>query len=148
MSKIKIRHGENEIEIEGPDQFIASQLTDFYMRLGSVATAIGRPTIKQQLLEESSPVKKGKSPTPAEYFKSKGKSEGVSQIFIFGKYLEEYGGQADFTPGDINKLVNDAKLSKDIHPQYFSNAVKSGLLRRQGKKYSITLSGEEVLASM
>lgn len=49
MSKIRIRHGDNEIELDGSDPFIAKQLDTFYERLGSVATS-SRTTIKQQLL--------------------------------------------------------------------------------------------------
>ncbi|HHI80491.1 MAG TPA: hypothetical protein ENK02_10975 [Planctomycetes bacterium] len=148
MSKLRVRHGENEIEIDGSDQFIKKQLEAFYARIGPVAAITSPATIKQQLLDEPSGPKKGKAPTPAEFYKSKGKKDGLSQLLIFARYLEEFEGKAEFTPGDINKLVKDAKLSKDIHPQYFSNGVKQGLLRKHGRKYSLTLSAEEVLASM
>jgi hypothetical protein len=68
---------------------------------------------------------------------------------IFGKYLEEFRGQADFSRQDINKIAAEAKTSKDIHGQYFSNAVKQGLLRSVGRgRYSLTLSAEEALAGM
>lgn len=147
MSKVRIRHGDNEIEPEGSDPFIAKQLEQFYDRIGSAVAAPA--TLKQKLLEkESAPAKKGKTPAPAEFYRSKRKKDGLSQLLIFARYLEEFEGKSDFTPAEVNKVAREAKLSKDIHGQYFNNAVKQGLLRKHGKKYSLTLSAEEVLASM
>ena len=87
--------------------------------------------------------------TPAEYYKAKGKTDGVSQILIFAKYLEEFEGVSEFKRKDINDLTKKAKLSKDVHTQYFTNAVKQGLLRSHGgSQYSLTLSAESLLAAM
>lgn len=148
MSRIRVRHGENEIELEGTDAFIKTYLEAFYKKIDIEIEQQPAPSIKEQLLSDAPKPKKGKIPTPAEFYKSKGKSDGLSQILIFGRYLEDYEDVTEFAPGDINKLAKDAKLAKDIHPQYFANGAKQGLLRKHGKKYSLTLSAEEVLASM
>jgi hypothetical protein len=146
MGKVRVRHGDNEIEVDGSDQFVQKQLERFYER---IAGAIGgTATLHQRLLEKSPPSKPGKELTPAEFYRSKGKTDGVSQLLIFAKYLEQYENLSDFTRKDINRIAKDVKLSKDVHPQYFTNAVKQGLLRKQGQKYSLTLSAEETLASM
>jgi hypothetical protein len=150
MGKIRVRLGDNEIEVDGNEEFIQVQLDAFYRRV-SAQPRQERVTIVDKLLETSpSPpkVSSGKSPTPAEYYKRHAKDDGVSQILVFGKYLEEYAGKSQFTPREVNALAKEAKLSKDIHGQYFSNAVKQGLLRKQGKVYSLTLSAEELLAQM
>ena len=147
MRKIRVRHGDNEVEIEGSDQFIKSQLDLFYQRIGIGSIGAPPSSIKQKLLEKEKVVGPGKTPTPAEYYKLRGKKDGVSKVLIFGKYLEEYKNQTDFTQKDINRMTGEAKLS-NIHGQYFTNAVKQGLLRKQGQKYSLTLSAEEVLGSM
>jgi hypothetical protein len=143
MSKIRIRHGENEIELEGPDGFIKKHLESFYDRIK------GPLPLKKEILEPSSKRVIGKAPTAAEFYKSKGRTDGVSQILIFGKYLDEFKNVSEFSRDDINKLAKDARLAKDIHGQYFTNAVKQGLLRSYGHgKYSLTLSAESVLSSM
>ena len=147
MGKVRIRHGDHEIEVDGADAFIKKHLAEFYERIGPVAMNPSA-SIKQQLLATPDTKKPAKLPTPAEFYKSKGKTDGISRILIFAKYLEDFEGNPDFTVNDINKLAKSAKLSKDIHGQYFSNAVKQGLLRKTGRKYSLTLSAEEVLASM
>ncbi|HUO45044.1 MAG TPA: hypothetical protein VMT94_09090 [Burkholderiales bacterium] len=147
MGKLRIRLGGNEIELEGPDAFISKQLNQFYARLG--ATLISKPAIKEQILSSAPHGKTGgKAPTPAEFYKQKKKTDGVSQILIFGKYLEQYRNKSEFTRKDINAITTEAKFSKDIHAQYFTNAVKQGLLRKQGQNYSLTLSAEELLATI
>jgi len=148
MSKIRIRHGEHEIELDGSDQFVSKHLDQFYEKIGAASGKAPRATLKQQLLDEPAASKPGKTPTPAEFYRSKAKRDGLSQLLIFARYLEEFEGKTEFSAGDVNQVAKDAKLSKDIHPQYFTNAVKQGLLRKHGRKYSLTLSAEEVLASM
>lgn len=148
MEKIRLRHGDHEIELEGSKEFIEKHLVAFYDRLGSVSMA-SATHLKKEILETSSKKLSGKAPTPAEYYKSKGKTDGVSQVLIFGKYLEEHRNISEFSQRDINTLVKEAKLSKDIHAQYFTNAVKQGLLRSHGKgRYSLTLSAESALSAM
>lgn len=149
MPKIRIRHGENEIELDGEIDFISQHLKSFYERLGLVGGKTSPATLKQDILSSDRPKNKGSAPTPVEFYKSKGKTDGISQILIFGKYLEQYMDKPEFTRADINNLTDQAKFSKDIHSQYYTNAVKQGLLRmHDGGKYSLTLSAEEVLAAM
>ena len=152
MTKVRIKHNEHEIEIEGSDGAIKNLLEDFYERIEKgTGTKLAPTSIKKQLLEEPPSAKpSGKKPTPAEYYKrrSQGKTDGLTQLLIFGKYLEDYEGVTEFSRGDINRMAKDAKFSKDIHAQYFTNGVKQGLLRKTGQRYSLTLSAEEVLAQM
>lgn len=148
MTKIRVRHGENEIELERTDAFINKHLGAFYQRISVKGPEISAPPVK---LEVEVPAKKRstKPPTPAEFYNGIGKTDGVSKILIFAKYLELYRDKSEFVRADINSLVSEAKLSKDIHSQYFTNTVKQGLLRSlAGSKYTLTLSAEEVLASM
>src|SRR5439155_5384666 len=122
MGRIRIRLGENEIELEGADDFIRKHLEQFYARIGTSAPASQRPALRDQLLAPSTPQSKsGKEPTPAEFYKQKGgKSDGVSKILVFGKYLEQFRNKAEFTQADINEAAKDAKLAKNIHGQYFT----------------------------
>ncbi|MEN6426221.1 MAG: hypothetical protein ABFE13_12710 [Phycisphaerales bacterium] len=149
MGKIRIRHGENEIELEGSDAFIKKHLDAFYQRTQYSSPVSAPATLKQDIQTSASKRPAGKAPTPAEFFRSKNRTDGISQVLIFGKYLEEYRSQGDFSRPDINKIAAEAKTAKDIHGQYFTNAVKQGLLRSVGRgRYSLTLSAEEALAAM
>jgi hypothetical protein len=149
MNKIRIRHGEHEIEVEGSDDFVKDQLAEFYSWMKDATTRVPASKIKQEILEPIPRPAAGKEPTPAEFYRLRGREDGMSQILILGKYLEQYRGVSEFTREDINKLGKEAKLPKDVHGQYFTNAVKQGLLRMLGRgKYSLTLSAESTLASM
>ena len=149
MSKVHIRHGDNEIEVEGSDAFIKKQLDGFYARVHQVQPVSAPATLKKDIQDSASKKPVGKALTPAEFYKSKNRTDGVAQILIFGKYLEEYRGIAEFTRSEVDAVTGNAKISKRIHSQYFTNAVKQGLLRSLGGgKYSLTLSAEDALAAM
>ena len=149
MSKIRVRYQDHEIEVEGSDEFIEEHLKLFYERIGKITVSIPSSQFKKEILEPPQKITSGKAPTPAEFYKSKGETHGVPQILIFGKYLEEYRNVSEFQREDINKLTKEAKLPKNIHSQYFTNAVKQGLLRSHGnRKYSLTLSAESVLSAL
>ena len=149
MGKIRIRHGDNEIEIDGSETFVKKQLASFYERIQHTQLASPSAMLKKEIQASAAKRPAGKQPTSAEFYKSKNRRDGISQILIFGKYLEEYQQKSEFSRQDINNVARDAKISKDIHGQYFSNGVKQGLLRNLGHgKYSLTLSAEEVLANM
>ncbi len=106
-------------------------------------------SLKKEIQASAAKKPSGKKPTPAEFYKSKKRTDGISKILIFGNYLEEYRQMTEFSRNDINGLAKEARISKDIHGQYFTNAIKQGLLRNLGRsKYSLTLSAEEVLAAM
>lgn len=149
MGKIRIRHGDNEIELEGTDAFIKKHIDSFYQRIQHAPQVWAPATLKQDIQTSAAKKPAGKVPTPAEFYKSKNRSDGIAQILIFGKYLEDFRSQSEFTRQDVNKIAKEAKIPRDIHGQYFSNAIKQGLLRNLGRaKYSLTLSAEEALATM
>lgn len=151
MTKIRIKHGDNEIEIEGTNEIVKRYIEKFYLRITQKKedkTNIHPIKLQHDILKQSLKTTSQK-PTPAEYYKLMGKTDGLSQVLIFGKYLDEFEGKTEFTPSELNKIANTAKISKPIHNQYFTNAVKQGLLRNQGKsRYSLTLSAEEILSAM
>lgn len=148
-TKVRVKLGDNEIEIEGDKTLIDNHLKSFYDKIYGNSSTSKSIDLKDKIYEESSSKKLSKEPTPAEYYKSFGKTDGISQILIFAKYLEIYRSFSEFSQKDINNVAKDAKLSKDIHAQYFSNAVKQGLLRGHGKgKYSLTLSAEDIIKGL
>ena len=140
MTKIRARRGDDEIE--GSAEYIKEH-----------GIGISTPQLKKPA--KAAPRKKpAGAPTPAEFYKSKGKTDAVSRILIFAKFLELYRDTSEFSRSDLINLAKELKLSKDIHnqdihKQYFTNAVRQGLLRSlSGLKYTLTLSAEEVITSM
>jgi hypothetical protein len=152
MSKIRIKHFEHEIEVEGDNAFIKSYLDDFYKKIKFSSQTPVEINFNENMETATTPPSLKKEITPAEFFMkitNTNKTEGINQILIFGKYLEEILGKTEFTKKEINNVVKQARLAKDIHPQYFTNAVKQGLLRASGSgKYSLTLSAETAFSSI
>ena len=147
MSKIRVRHGEDEIELEGSDDFISARLTAFYEQLPKLTAAPPEQDgTRSAILRPAA--SKHKAVTPAEFYRSYGApTDGVSQILVFAKYLEDIEGRSEFAIADVNLAAKNARLAKNIHSQYFSNAVRDGLLRRDQKGlYSLTVSAEERLS--
>jgi hypothetical protein len=86
--------------------------------------------------------------SPAEYVRLTNPKTGTEKLLVLGRFLEQNRGVTEFAGSEINKLASEAK-SKNIHSQYYTYAVKQGLLRTVGKsKYALTISGEDVVAAL
>lgn len=141
--RLRLRFGDNEIEVEGDPAFIKAQLADFFSRIGlQVIPSRDLPKAIATAAE------KHKVPSPSESLREKKPKTGTERLLVLGRYLEAYRSAVDFSPSDVNKLAAEAKITK-IEPIYFTRAVKQGLLRTTGKRrYSLTLSGEDVVNAM
>ena len=146
--RVRYKIGDHEIEVEGSQKFIRQQLKEFFVRVGGSQlgeAARARHELPEKIAEAS---RRGKAPTPVEFYRSKDPKSGTARLIVLAKYLEDLRSQPEFKPTDINKLAREAKIA-DIHAQYYTTAVRQGLLRTVGKgKYSLTLSGEDVVLSM
>ncbi len=143
MGKIRLRHGQSEIELEGDEDFIERQLANFYARFKIDQESTTR---ESQLL--GPPDVNRKEVSPAEYLRALGASsaDAKSQLLVLGKFLETHRQQADFSPKELNSLAKEAKLSKDFHPQRFADAVAQGFLRLDNNRYSLTGTADEFLS--
>lgn len=144
--RVRYKVGDHEIEVEGSGKFIKQQLKEFFARVRSPG---GQRPMAAELPEKiAEAARKGKAPSPAEFVRAKQPRSGTEQLIVLAKYLEDYRSISEFRRSDINKIAGEAKI-RDIHSQYYSMAVKQGLLRTVGTgKYSLTLSGEDAVLSM
>jgi len=141
MGRIRIKQGNSEIELEGDDAFIDRQLISFYARF-SVEAVKTSPKLIDDQPDFGKETDEEYIPSVAEYLLQKkgAETDGLSQLMLLANYLETYQKKSEFSAKNINDIADEAKLPKNIHAQYFSNAVKKGLLRnRSGGKYSRTL---------
>jgi hypothetical protein len=150
MGKIRLRHGDSEIELEGDEVFIERQLADFYSRFKIDARKQGeQPKLLTSTSGGETEHHNGKAPTPAEYLKTLGDANlaPLKQLLALGRFLEEHRKKREFKPKDVNAVAREAKLPKDFHRQYFSDAVARGLLRLDSGNYSLTATAENFLVS-
>lgn len=148
--RVRLKMGEHEIEVEGDSKFIDKQIERFLKLRPIVGAAISRPDLPSQIAAQASapPSISARPPAPAEYFRLKKPRGGTERLLVLGRYLQEYRGKEQFTRNDIGKLSAEARVN-DVHGQYFTLAIKQGLLRTVGKgTYSLTISGEDAVAAM
>jgi hypothetical protein len=150
MGKIRLRHGDSEIELDGDEAFIERQLDNFYARfkLSPESADSDKRLLHSSSKDVEAAAAAAADPTPAEYLKRFGNEDFAveHQIIIFGSYLQTIRNQSDFAQNDINQLAKQAKFPKDIHGQYFTRAAKQGLLRAENGRYSLTRTAEDLLA--
>ncbi len=147
--KLRLKMGENELELEGDENFIKSHLKDFLEKVlstKSVQSSKQETDLPGKIIQSAT--MKGKKLSPAELMREKKPNGGTETLIVLAKYLEEHRGLSEFTQMDINKVAGEAK-SKNIAGTYYSLACKQGLLNKikQGR-YSLTLSGEDAVLSM
>jgi hypothetical protein len=137
--------GDFEVEVEGDDEFIEKQLKLFLERVEPGLHPVPPADLPSKIVAAA---KSTTAPAPAEYYRQKKPQGGTETLLVLAKYLNDYRSQNQFTKNQITKLANEAKI-KDVHGQYFTLAVKQGLLRTAGKgNYALTISGEDAVAAM
>jgi hypothetical protein len=143
--RVRLRLGENEIEVEGDEKFVEAQVQRFIKRMGGTTTSTPPPDLPAKIVAAAKPTT---APAPAEYYRQKKPKGGTETLLVLAKYLEDFRSQNQFSVTEINRLAAEAKI-KDVHTQYFTRAVQQGLTRSVGKsKYALTISGEDAVVSM
>ena len=146
--KVRWKVGSFELQVEGDDAFITSQLNRFFellekRRETTDLTSAVQLRTSPEVAEAG--VRQAKELSPAEYIRQKRPETGTEQLVVLAKYLEDNRDKHEYGKKDINELAREAKI-KDIHSQYFTYAVQQGVLRVVGNgKYAITLSGEDLV---
>lgn len=149
--RIRLKLGENEIELEGEDKFIEEHLKTFVEKYahittkpldarGGIAGSSEKPGVSQD--------KAKKALSPAEYVRQKGPKGGTEELIVLAKYLEDVESLTEFTVKAINRVAKAAKLGK-VDNSYFPLAVKQGLLNKiKFGNYQLTLTGEDAVVNM
>ena len=158
--RIKIVRGDNCVEAEGDKAFVLEMLKRFDAA-GEVHPKVEKlPTNKLHDGPKHSAERAQKGISVGEFVRQLGIKKHTDYVLAFGYYLEKHGGQASFTPADINEAYYDAKLDVsntsqmiiyNIKRGYFMNAKgkKDSAGENDGKKrYTVTRSGEEQIEQL
>ncbi len=147
--RLRLKIGENEIELEGDEKFIEKHLKCFLDgQVCKIRTEvpIGGAKLSTKISSPSGKPEKGLS--IAEYVRAKKPKTGTDILIVLAKYLEDYKSLSEFGGIDIDKLGRDGKLKK-VEKAYYGLAVKQGLLNKiKRNRYQLTLSGEDVVNAM
>lgn len=147
--RLRLKIGENELEIEGDKAFIKQYLNSFLDKLEfpkSPRQKIDLKKANQQI--EATGEKSKKTLAPAEFVRQKNPQGGTEKLIVLAKYLEDYEKLNEFKSKDINRITRLAKIGK-IEAAYYPLAVKQGLLNKiQHGCYQLTLTGEDTVLAM
>jgi len=147
--RIRLKIGDNEIELEGNDEFIKQHLKSFVEKYAHVKPEVlktGAANLPAKVTVVSDSGKKALA--PAEYVRQKNPRGGTEELIVLAKYLEDNETLSEFTVKDINRVAKAAKIGK-VDNSYYPLAVKQGLLNRiKHGRYQLTLTGEDAVLNM
>ncbi len=146
--KLRLKIGENEIELEGDIKFIETYLKFFLDSQGIARQSLVELKGKPGLPAKVYVTKQKKAMSPAEYIREKKPNGRTEFLIVFAKYLDEYKSLSEFSKKDIASVVRLAKV-KPIEGAYYALAVKQGLLNKLSHgRYQLTMSGEDAVSAM
>jgi len=147
--RVRIKRGDNEIEVEGDKKYIAQILKKYGLEETLQPSKLPKPGKKS--IPDSTPQKgfSGKMST-AEFVLKYQIKKHTDLVLGFGYYIEKMKGMDKFTPGDITSCYYEAKLDPSNTSQMIIQNIKRGFLMEakgsekgsKGKKYyTLTQSG-------
>lgn len=142
--RFRLRSGQLEFEAEGPEDFVQKLIERFASETGRNSPIVASTTPAAVVIA----ARPEKELSVSEFYRSKAPKSGTETVVVLGRFLEQFRGMKSFKTSELNALAGEAKL-KDIHSQYFTNAVQQGYFRVISKgEYSLTLSGEDLVEAM
>jgi hypothetical protein len=148
---MRVRLGDNEVEITGPSDFVEEKIAEFLKK---------PPT---QTRHESSPTNVAPSPaqqtsskpkSPAQFFKSINPRTDNDRVLIAAFFLEKFRNAQSATSTEIRDLIKDAKIPPPNNTSEAINQnIRKGFLMtggdREGKTaFVLTTDGETKVDEM
>ena len=141
---MRIRLGDAELEVSGPQAFVEGKIAEFVARqkeLTAAATgaAVGTPAGKTQ----------AKAASIVQLFKKAKPQADVDRVLLAGYYLEKGRDLDSFTAAEVRDAVRDAKTRPPRNPNDAINSnIRKGLMMTAGDKegrlaFVLTTDGEE-----
>ncbi len=146
--RVRIRRGENEIEVEGDKKYIAQIIRDF--GFGQAGSVPDMKAAKKDAAEVISQKGLGGKMSAAEFVLRHQIKKHTDLVLGFGYYIEKVKGLDKFTPGDVTSCYYEAKLDPSNTSQMITQNIKRGFLMEakgsekgtKGRKYyTLTQSG-------
>ena len=145
--RIRVRHGEVEIEVEGDKAYVNKIFADLKRLL-----AVEFPVTPSQ----RKPGKRGEALAPGskplsarEFLDRYDIKRHTDIVLAFGYYLEKIQRLSAFTPVDVNRCYYEAKIEPSNTSQMIIQNIKKGFMMeprgsKEGKRrYVLTQKGEK-----
>lgn len=149
---MRIRVGDQELEVSGPKKFVEEQIAGFLEKQKTMVKGeSGRLSSQQTPI---SPRSTGKKLSVAQFFRKLTTKSDVDRALAAGYYLEKYNNLESFTASEITQMVRDAKI---VPPKNANDSInlniKKGLIMPAGDKdarraFVLTSDGEDAINAM
>lgn len=150
---MRIRLGDAELEVSGPQNFVEAKIEEFVARHGGlVARAPGGPPTAQRGDEEAQA--KARDLSLAQFYKKAAPKTDVDRVLLVGYYLENAKGLESFTAAEVRAALKGARQTPPKNPNDCINSnVRKGLMMAAGVKegraaFVLTTDGEERVAEL
>lgn len=149
---MRVRIGDNELEVNGPSDFVEKKVAEFLEQQKSLPL-VGTPKSSPHHLEPA--IKSTKDISIAQFFKRMTLQSHADRFLAAGYYLEKKENMEKFTAAELSERVRTgAKKPLPKNPNDVVNGnVKRGLMMSAGDKdgkiaFVLTSDGEEAIETL
>jgi hypothetical protein len=146
---MRVRVGDAEIEVTGPEEFVTHQIKQFLER-----TPVRSPETIQPRSPASSPEHKLKPKSPAQFFKMSNPRTDIDRTLAGIYFLEKYRNVQDATAAEIRDVIKEAKVPPPTNVNDAVNRnIRKGLIMSAGDRenkmvFVVTSDGEAAVEEM
>jgi hypothetical protein len=150
---MRIRVGDNELEVSGPSDFVEKKIAEFVQQQEQLVQPAHTGTVGDRASSERI-APPGKKMALAQFFRKLGLRTDVDRVLAAGYYLETSGGAESFTAAEVAAAIRKAKNPPPKNPNDSINQnIKKGLMMSAGDKdakmaFVLTTDGEEKIADL
>ncbi len=148
---MRVRVGDKEIEITGPNDYVEKKIAEF-LRQGASAGNNSNTATPQLTTATQTPNLKGKS--PAQLFKLANPRTDNDRVLVAAYFLEKFRNAQNATAAEIRNLIKEAKWPPPANANDAINQnIRKGLLMTAGDRekkmaFVVTSDGESAVEEM
>jgi hypothetical protein len=149
--KIKIRRGDQEIEVQGDKQFVLDKFGELKEELFKFREVVPTTPITATLKVEGKPLE---GLSLVEFLNAKGPKSHPDKVVVMAYYLHKCQGVEIFNADDINECYSQARISRsaNLNATINKTIAKGYIMEAQEKKenkkaWMITQTGERYVES-
>lgn len=149
---MRVRVGENELEVTGPSDYVENKIAEFLERQKSIPEA--RATKTPPTLTDQTSSRSSKKKSVAQFFKQITLKTDVDRALAAGFYLEQINNEENFTAAEIAETIRASKTPPPKNPNDAVNKnIKKGYMMAAGDKdgkmaFVLTTDGEEAIKAL
>ncbi len=151
---MRVRIGENELEVSGPKDFVKKEIDAFKKEQKVILPVISSssgPKLKQEIVGA---LKITKQMSVNQFFRKIPSKTDVDRTLIASYYLEKYRNYENFTASDVREIIKESRNNppRNTNDSINSN-IRKGLIMaagdREGKRaFVLTTDGEDAINEM